>query len=52
LSRLGVESNHALFVDDRLENIAAAARLGIQTFHFASDDPMRRLVETVRALSG
>ena len=52
LSRLGVEPSHALFVDDRLENIAAAARLGILTFHFASDDPMRRLVETVRALSG
>jgi putative hydrolase of the HAD superfamily len=52
LSRLGVEPNHALFVDDRLENIDAAARLGIQTFHFASDDPMRRLVEAVRSLSG
>jgi putative hydrolase of the HAD superfamily len=52
LLRLGVEPNHALFVDDRLENIDAAARLGIRTFHFASDDPMRRLVEAVRSLSG
>jgi putative hydrolase of the HAD superfamily len=52
LSRLGVEPNHALFVDDRLENIDAAATLGIQTFHFTTDDPMRGLVETVRALSG
>ena len=51
LSRLCVEANHALFVDDRLENIDAAARLGIKTFHFAGDDLMRRLVETVHSLS-
>jgi len=51
LSRLCVEPNHALFVDDRLENIEAAARLGIKTFHFAGDDLMRPLVEIVRSLS-
>lgn len=51
LSRLGVEPNRALFVDDRLENIDAAARLGIQTFHFTGDDLMRRLVEAVRSMS-
>jgi putative hydrolase of the HAD superfamily len=51
LSRLCVEASHALFVDDRLENIDAAARLGIKTFHFAGDDLMRRLVETVHSLS-
>lgn len=51
LSRLSVEPDHALFVDDRLENIDAAARLGIETFHFAGDDLMRRLAEAVRSLS-
>src|SRR6266849_1879717 len=51
LSRLGVEPNHALFVDDRLENIDAAARLGIETFHFAGDDLMRQWVEAVHSRS-
>jgi len=51
LSRLCVEPSHALFVDDRLENIDAAARLGIKTFHFAGDDVMRRLVEAVHSSS-
>jgi putative hydrolase of the HAD superfamily len=37
LARLGVEPAGALFVDDRLENIAAARALGIQTLHFTGD---------------
>src|SRR3989442_5016510 len=51
LSRLSVEPRHALFVDDRIENIDGAARIGIQTFHFAGADAVSRLVRSVRSLS-
>jgi putative hydrolase of the HAD superfamily len=51
LSRLDVKPERALFVDDRPENIDAAVRLGIQTFHFAGTDPVPRLVEFVHSLS-
>ena len=37
LSRLGVDAPQALFVDDRAENVDAAAKLGLQTVHFTSD---------------
>jgi len=43
LSRLGVLPERALFVDDRADNIQAAARLGIETLHFAGDDAVARL---------
>ena len=43
LSRLGVAADRALFVDDRTANIEAAAKLGIQTLHFAGDQPVREL---------
>src|SRR6266849_1279406 len=42
LSRLGVLPERALFVDDRADNIQAAARLGIETLHFAGDDAVAR----------
>jgi putative hydrolase of the HAD superfamily len=42
LSRLGVAPTDALFVDDRGENIAAADRLGLRTFHFTGDDRFSR----------
>jgi putative hydrolase of the HAD superfamily len=50
LSRLSVEPGQALFVDDRIENIEGAARLGIQTFHFVGADAVSRLVRSVRSL--
>jgi putative hydrolase of the HAD superfamily len=43
LARLDVEPAHALFVDDRPDNVAAAARLGMRTVHFADDDPVTEL---------
>ncbi len=43
LERLEVEPAQALFVDDRPENVAAAARLGMRTVHFAGDDPVAAL---------
>lgn len=42
LSKLGVEAPDALFVDDRVENIAAAEQLGLRTFHFAGEDRLGR----------
>lgn len=50
LSRLGLQAGQTLFVDDRVENIEAAARLGIQTLHFSADDAVSRLVQSIRAL--
>jgi len=52
LTRLGVEPSRALFVDDRIENIEGAARIGLQTFHFVGTDAVSRLVQSVRSLSG
>ncbi len=38
LDRLGVEVQESLFVDDRVENIDAAAALGLRTLHFTGDE--------------
>ena len=43
LSALGVSAESALFVDDRLENLDAAERLGIQSFHFTGDSSVAEL---------
>jgi len=43
LDRLGVAPDRALFVDDRVENVEAAGRLGIRTLHFTGDDAVPRL---------
>ena len=43
LERLGARPEEALFVDDRQENVAAAAALGLQTLHFTSPDLLPEL---------
>jgi putative hydrolase of the HAD superfamily len=47
LDRLGISADAALFVDDRLENVEAARRLGLEAVHFvgpqAFDTLSRRL---------
>lgn len=43
LDRLRVPAESALFVDDRVENLEAAARLGIQTLHFTRDESVEEL---------
>lgn len=48
LSRLGVEPAEALFVDDREENVEAAAKLGMQTVHYTGD----HLLPEIRNLAG
>ena len=49
LTRLGVEPRHALFVDDRIENVEGAARVGLRTFHFIGADAASRLVKSLAA---
>lgn len=43
LERLDAEPPQTLFVDDREENVAAAARLGMRTVYFVGDDPAGEL---------
>ena len=43
LAQLGAHAVSTLFVDDRLENLEAAGRLGIQTFHFLGDHSVAAL---------
>ena len=50
LARLGVRPAQALFVDDRPDNVAAAAHLGMRTVHFAGDDPVTNLRAALREL--
>ena len=48
VNALGVAPQSTLFVDDRLENLDGAARLGIQVFHFTGDqsvDDLRSRIE-------
>src|SRR5262249_53709727 len=42
LSKLGIPAHEAVFVDDRAENVAAAEKLGLRTFHFARDERFGR----------
>jgi putative hydrolase of the HAD superfamily len=45
LERLGCTAADALFVDDRLENVEAAAAEGLKTLHFTGDGSVRTLRE-------
>ncbi|MPY88515.1 MAG: HAD-IA family hydrolase [Luteitalea sp.] len=45
LQRLDVTAPRALFVDDRRENIDAAAQLGLRTLHFTGDESVQALRE-------
>lgn len=45
LDRLDVPAEAALFVDDRVVNLEAAAQLGIQTLHFTGDESVAVLRE-------
>lgn len=42
LDRYNVNPARALFIDDSLRNIKAAAALGINTIHFTGADPLRK----------
>jgi putative hydrolase of the HAD superfamily len=43
VSRLGTPAAETLFVDDRLENVEGAERMGLQTLHFTGDADLARL---------
>jgi len=51
LDRLGVAPESALFVDDRVVNLDAAGRLGLQTLHFAGDASVPTLQARLRPLA-
>jgi putative hydrolase of the HAD superfamily len=48
LRRLGLPAAAALFVDDRADNVEAAARVGLQTLQFDGADALERLRTLVR----
>ena len=48
LTELDVSATSALFVDDRLENLAAAELLGMKTLHFTGDESIPRLRQLTR----
>jgi putative hydrolase of the HAD superfamily len=48
LERLGLSAGAALFVDDRADNVEAAARVGLQTLQFEGPDALEQLWARVR----
>jgi putative hydrolase of the HAD superfamily len=52
LARIGARADQVIFVDDRGENVAAAAALGLQSVHFTSPASARMAVTERLAASG
>ncbi len=52
LARIGVSAGEVVFVDDRSENVAAAAALGLRSVHFTSPAAARTAVTEQLAASG
>jgi putative hydrolase of the HAD superfamily len=48
LERLGLSADTALFVDDRADNVEAAAGVGLQTLQFDGPDALERLRALLR----
>jgi len=44
LARLGARPDEVIFIDDRAENVAAAAEMGLSSVHFTSADETRSAV--------
>jgi putative hydrolase of the HAD superfamily len=52
LARLGARADEVIFIDDRGENVAAAAALGLQAVHFTSASAVRAAVTERLAACG
>ena len=50
LGILGKPAERSLFIDDRLENVAAAAAVGMKAVHFTGADALRRDLERLEVL--
>ena len=50
LARLGVSPDEAIFIDDGLVNVQAAARLGIQIIHMDSPEALETVIAQVEQL--
>ena len=44
LARLGASAEEVIFIDDRSENVTAAAALGLQSLHFGSPGEVRAAI--------
>jgi 2-haloacid dehalogenase len=51
LSRCGIEARRSIFIDDSLENVHAAARLGFRTIHFRDAAQLRCDLKALGVLS-
>ena len=52
LARIGARADEVIFVDDRIDNVAAAAAVGLQSVHFTSPARARAAVAEGLAASG
>ncbi len=52
LARLGVRPEESIFVDDMVENVAAAQALGMHGVHFTSGDDLRRALVQLTGSTG
>jgi putative hydrolase of the HAD superfamily len=50
LERLGVRPEQAIFIDDNLENVQAAAQLGIHAIHMDSPQALQAVISQVEGL--
>jgi HAD superfamily hydrolase (TIGR01509 family) len=50
LDILGRPARRVLFIDDRAENVAGAAKVGIKAIRFDGADALRQDLETLRVL--
>jgi putative hydrolase of the HAD superfamily len=50
LGILGKKPERSLFIDDRLENVASAAAVGMKAIHFTGADALRRELQSLEVL--
>jgi len=52
LERFGLDAGTTVFIDDNIENLAAASALGLATVHHESSDGLRRSLRALGVLPG